>query len=354
MRADSLRQNMKLLALTGALLTVHAVEAFDTTLQVYNFEVEEYHNYFVGEEGVLVHNDCAFVKMGLRNLPQQLPDDPIFDIFTNVFGTTPEATVKRISFLQDYGNLSGQAKIDFENFFRAQDLITANPNISLADLLVARGDRVRAWEVVRDTEFALDVPALTKIAEQIANGVPPSVIKQDAIDVLATGNAALRAQWVETLGNPDFIVLRRGTDFSNEREILDESGYILSDAARVRYNETFYQPGGPNMEDVIQYSDNIHQQWLGIFNGDIDAYAQAHAQAHLNGQSLEEIYGLKRTLISTTSDGTEIDNFYTAGVGNKYIGVFERSRVIEQTLPSSSESEFLVVNGTSLLHKIIE
>ncbi|MEZ4986316.1 MAG: polymorphic toxin-type HINT domain-containing protein [Saprospiraceae bacterium] len=37
--ADSLRQGMQLLALTGALLTVQSVAALDTTVHVYNFEV---------------------------------------------------------------------------------------------------------------------------------------------------------------------------------------------------------------------------------------------------------------------------------------------------------------------------
>lgn len=63
--ADSLRQGMQLLALTGALLTVQCVAALDTTVSVYNFEVAEHHNYYVGTEGVLVHNDCVFTRAGL-------------------------------------------------------------------------------------------------------------------------------------------------------------------------------------------------------------------------------------------------------------------------------------------------
>lgn len=126
---------------------MQSVAAVDTTVSVYNFEVAEHHNYYVGEEGVLVHNDCVFVKLGLRNLPQQTPAHPIFDVFTNVFGTTPQATLNRMQFLEDYGRLSGQARADFESFFRADDLLGANPGITHEALLAARGNRARAWGV---------------------------------------------------------------------------------------------------------------------------------------------------------------------------------------------------------------
>ncbi len=34
------------------------VEELDTPETTYNFEVGDYHTYYVGEEGILVHNDC--------------------------------------------------------------------------------------------------------------------------------------------------------------------------------------------------------------------------------------------------------------------------------------------------------
>lgn len=47
---------------------------------------------------------------------------------------------------------------------------------------------------------------------------------------------------------------------------------------------------------------------------------------------MKSTYGLKRTLISSTSDGAIIDNFYTSGIGEKFIGVVEKSNVVQQTL----------------------
>lgn len=45
----------------GEHVVVEAVqhEILESPVKVYNFEVEDFHTYFVGDSGVLVHNDCA-------------------------------------------------------------------------------------------------------------------------------------------------------------------------------------------------------------------------------------------------------------------------------------------------------
>lgn len=45
----------------GSTATVESVEIedFEEPVLVYNFEVEEFHTYFVGEQSFLVHNDCT-------------------------------------------------------------------------------------------------------------------------------------------------------------------------------------------------------------------------------------------------------------------------------------------------------
>jgi hypothetical protein len=68
--ADSLRKGMKLLTMLGASLVVNDIQAKDTIVTVYNFEVEHQHNYFVGTEGYLVHNankDCFFSQLGISD-----------------------------------------------------------------------------------------------------------------------------------------------------------------------------------------------------------------------------------------------------------------------------------------------
>ena len=59
--AATLRAGDQLVALNGELVTVELVqhELLETPVKVYNFEVEDFHTYFVGDEPVLVHNTCG-------------------------------------------------------------------------------------------------------------------------------------------------------------------------------------------------------------------------------------------------------------------------------------------------------
>ena len=58
--ARSLKAGDVLVLSNGELVTVEWVqhEILENPIKVYNFEVEDFHTYFVGECGVLVHNDC--------------------------------------------------------------------------------------------------------------------------------------------------------------------------------------------------------------------------------------------------------------------------------------------------------
>ncbi len=57
------------LSADGARLPIASIEIDDQSETVYNFEVEEYHTYFVGEVGVWVHNaDYRNLSMGNREL----------------------------------------------------------------------------------------------------------------------------------------------------------------------------------------------------------------------------------------------------------------------------------------------
>ncbi len=46
----------------NAIITSLEVEHYDEAQTTYNFEVEDFHTYYVGEEGILVHNTCIEVK----------------------------------------------------------------------------------------------------------------------------------------------------------------------------------------------------------------------------------------------------------------------------------------------------
>ena len=214
--------------------------------------------------------------------------------------------------------------------------LSGNRKFQLA--LTENPELIRAWKAVKDFDISTDVFALGKVSKALENGVPVAKIQDDLGDVVKTGNALLKTKYIETLDDASFIVLRRGTDRTGELIAYDQSGYILSDAARSKYLET------GNLEEALTHTDDVHQQWLDIFNGDINAYAQAHA---LNGTEMESIYGLKRTLVSTTSDKSQVGTFIPNG-GEEFIGVFEKNKVIQQTLDTSTESEYLIIGGTEI------
>lgn len=59
--AGSLKAGDVLILINGELVTVEWVqhEILESPIKVYNFEVEDFHTYFVGECGALVHNKCG-------------------------------------------------------------------------------------------------------------------------------------------------------------------------------------------------------------------------------------------------------------------------------------------------------
>ena len=54
-------ENDKLRCSDGTILNINKIETklLENSIKVYNFEVENWHNYFAGESKVLVHNNCA-------------------------------------------------------------------------------------------------------------------------------------------------------------------------------------------------------------------------------------------------------------------------------------------------------
>jgi hypothetical protein len=73
----------------------------DTTLTVYNFEVENLHNYYVGTQEVLVHNDCVTLENLARKLnPPLSPDDAttLIKDFENSFVRSGITKIERTDF----------------------------------------------------------------------------------------------------------------------------------------------------------------------------------------------------------------------------------------------------------------
>ena len=67
--AGELKEGDKLTLITGERVSVQSVVVEQCTepVKVYNFEVEDFHTYYVGHESVLVHNKCGEVKAWINH-----------------------------------------------------------------------------------------------------------------------------------------------------------------------------------------------------------------------------------------------------------------------------------------------
>jgi intein/homing endonuclease len=63
--AIKLRAGDILVLSNGEYVVVEAIqhELLESPIKVYNFEVEDFHTYFVGESSVLVHNECTYSRV---------------------------------------------------------------------------------------------------------------------------------------------------------------------------------------------------------------------------------------------------------------------------------------------------
>jgi hypothetical protein len=67
----------KVLLASGEESEIDSIESeiLDEPVKVYNFEVEDFHTYFVGESAVLVHNNCAMPAPDGSKAPKDLTPD---------------------------------------------------------------------------------------------------------------------------------------------------------------------------------------------------------------------------------------------------------------------------------------
>lgn len=87
MGAGSLRQGDRLITVKGQTLLVIDISKDNFLHETYNFEVSDYHTYFVGDQGVWVHNACVDPKItvgrtkdGGPRIKQEFPDGRQTDI----------------------------------------------------------------------------------------------------------------------------------------------------------------------------------------------------------------------------------------------------------------------------------
>lgn len=128
----------------------------------------------------------------------------------------------------------------------------------------------------------------------------------------------------------------RGTNSGEEYRIFMETeGHLLSDATK-----RLCQENGGKLDMAYEQSVPIHDNWLDIWWGSENYFAQAHAEF---GTEMPSAFDLRRTLMSVTTDIREAERFANGGY------IFEvdipRSQLIEQTLSDAGESEYLIRFG---------
>lgn len=82
--AQNIKQGDRIVTASGQLKEVLAIEIeiLSEPERIYNLNVEDYHTYFVGASGLLVHNDCSEAMTQIMNKILKATDGEIYDLFT--------------------------------------------------------------------------------------------------------------------------------------------------------------------------------------------------------------------------------------------------------------------------------
>ena len=118
--ARSLRAGDVLVLSNGELVTVEWVqhEILESPIKVYNFEVEDFHTYFVGESSVLVHNMCKTSDSGEIFLDQEKTHESARNTLVNELDKTGTFTngakpyIGRLEKSYGYGKQIGTQSLD--------------------------------------------------------------------------------------------------------------------------------------------------------------------------------------------------------------------------------------------------
>jgi len=135
--AIALRKGMILHTISGKPLVVDSVAVLNMELLVYNLEVAVHHNFFVGNSGVLVHNDCRVTAAGVKNsdLEAVFPASSLDQIKTQLG--------ERLGTLMPNGDINSQT-IDLNQFFRFNAPTGETARAAFIQ------DRLRTWKRLED------------------------------------------------------------------------------------------------------------------------------------------------------------------------------------------------------------
>jgi len=193
--AGDLTLGDSILTINGSYAAVESLHAFDTMATVYNFTVAGNHNYYIGDRGYLVHNDCNFLELAKKvdEQPTAALKDRLENYYNVLNTVTKRARVnfnKKIAdlkkgatireFINDFGGSSDLPKLIADN-----DLVDGWRVLEENPVLRKRIRNLRTLDKWLDTEITFD-----KLKEGIAN----SDSKQNLLNGLATAVSVLHVR----------------------------------------------------------------------------------------------------------------------------------------------------------------
>jgi len=165
-------------------------------------------------------------------------------------------------------------------------------------------------------------------------------ISKDPIGLLgglnAYGYVGDPLTWGDVLGLAGCTRVYRGTDKGLEVGLYEETGYLMSDAARITYEEALR--GGAShsqsLAEALRASRAAHKKQLAHW-GTLGKYVEAHG---LRGTEIRAVG--QRSMISLTTDPTVAPTF------GKYVmsGEVPSKLLLPQTIPGATESEMLALH----------
>lgn len=212
--AGKLEKGAVLTSFDGQHLTVDSLWRKDTIVTVYNFEVAQNHNYFIGEQNVLVHNNDRCILKEIKN-------SNFRDKYLSI---TPKS--KRRQFLEDCKGPDG----DFKLFDEINGVNGAK----------ARPDLVDSWRFLDEA------------------GVDDAIRKN--IDALADPDAALDAIQASGKAKPTWpeiqALFKRGNDYNAKARIkygANKSEIVLKgvNGKAGKRLDTYIPPSGGKAGEII-------------------------------------------------------------------------------------------------------
>lgn len=165
-QAQHVHTGDSLLTAENKYLRVESVTTWDTTSVVYNFEVEQDQNYYVGQHHILVHNSC-----GWRTIKEAVEAN-LFKSFHNSVISAGLNAVERKNLYNAIANLS-DAKVNFLEDFAS--------DVSLIKVFGKNTELVDSWKVVEDAPEA--VRKNTSVLENISSLSAKKLSNGNALDV---------------------------------------------------------------------------------------------------------------------------------------------------------------------------